>query len=323
LIVTEPDDPHADVVIHRLHEMGVPVFRFHPEEFPLAAAVSIQLTGDRWTAEIRNDRRSLRLEEARSAWLRRPGQPAISSDVPDELTAFALRQANATLQAAYGLIADRWLNSPDRMRIAERKPLQLLRAAQAGFSTPETLVSNSPGRAIDFRSRAERQGRQTAVKSLRIDTALSYGGKLWFPFTSVWPDGLADTESIALTPAVFQHYVAKATEIRAVVIGDRVFAASVDSQADPQTRHDVRAVENMDCYQPCELPEAVRDRLARLVRGFGLGSCSADLIHSPDDEYVFLELNPNGQWLWLETHAGLPLSETVAGFLAAGLPRVS
>src|SRR5438309_2073413 len=325
LIVTEPDDPHADVVIERLNRMGVPVFRFHPEDFPVAANISIEIAGDRWTAEIKNAHRSLRLEDTRSAWLRRPRRPAISSKVPNELSEFTLRQADQTLRAIYALIADRWLNSPERMWLAEVKPLQLLRAAQIGLKTARTLISNSPDRAVDFRAGEEGRGCQTAVKSLRIDTALSYAGKLWFPFTTVWPDRsgpAADVQSIALTPAVFQEYVLKATEVRAVVIGDRVFSASVDSQADPRTRHDVRAGDDFDTYEPCELPEQVGERLIELVRQFGLGSCSADLIHSPDGEYVFVDLNPNGQWLWLETNAGLPLSEAMAEVLAAGLPKV-
>lgn len=40
-----------------------------------------------------------------------------------------------------------------------------------------------------------------------------------------------------------------------------------------------------------------------------------DLIVTPDGEYVFLECNPNGQWLWVELATGLPIAEAIADFL--------
>jgi hypothetical protein len=41
------------------------------------------------------------------------------------------------------------------------------------------------------------------------------------------------------------------------------------------------------------------------------------MIVTPEDEYVFLELNPNGQWLWLELELGLPLVATMADLLTS------
>ena len=76
LIATEPDDPHADMVVAALGERDVPVFRFHPEEFPIEVAISIEHSGTRWSAEIRGPKRSVRLEDVRSAWLRRPRPPS-------------------------------------------------------------------------------------------------------------------------------------------------------------------------------------------------------------------------------------------------------
>ena len=40
-----------------------------------------------------------------------------------------------------------------------------------------------------------------------------------------------------------------------------------------------------------------------------------DIIVTPDGEYVFLENNPFGQYLWLEVETGLPLSEEMAHLL--------
>jgi hypothetical protein len=111
------------------------------------------------------------------------------------------------------------------------------------------------------------------------------------------------------------------THIRAVVIGARVFAASVDSQSIPAARHDVRGAGIRAGYEPYDLPEDVRRALLEMVRGLGLRFCSADLVLTPDSRHVFLDLNPNGQWLWLELEAGLPLSAAMADLLAGGIPE--
>jgi hypothetical protein len=48
---------------------------------------------------------------------------------------------------------------------------------------------------------------------------------------------------------------------------------------------------------------------------FGINFASPDMILTPEGEFVFLELNPNGQWLWLEAELGLPLISSMADLL--------
>jgi hypothetical protein len=51
------------------------------------------------------------------------------------------------------------------------------------------------------------------------------------------------------------------------------------------------------------------------MRSFEINFASIDMILTPDDEFVFLELNPNGQWLWLELELGLPLVASMVDLL--------
>ena len=324
LIVTEPLDAHADFVISALKQRDVPVFRFHPEEFPVHAQISIGGgSGTTWSAEIRTPLRSLHLREARAAWLRRPGNPVVDPALRAETREFAVEQARSTLSALYALIGDRWLSHPETMRAAADKITQLHRAAAAGLAVPDTLLSNEVDRVAGFHTDNVRSGRGTAVKSLWVRTPVSYDGSMRVPLTARWPDNVdpSQIDSIRLAPAVFQEYVPKSREIRAVVIGGHVFAASVDSQAIPAARHDVRGATNKASYEPYDLPGDVRAALLELVSGLGLRFCSADLVLTPDGRHVFLDLNPNGQWLWLELEAGLPLSAAMADVLAAGIPE--
>lgn len=325
LIVTEPLDVHADFVIRELKERGVPVFRFHTEDFPANSQISISGAGTVWSAEIRTSLRSVRLRDVRAAWLRRPGEPVADSAVRPESREFAVQQARSTLTALYALIGDRWLSHPDAMRAAADKVVQMRHAAAAGLAVPDTLIGNDVDRAVAFHHGNVQAGRGTAVKSLWLRMPVSYDGAVRVPLTTRWPEDIDpdQVETIRLTPAVFQEYVLKQREVRAVVIGGRVFAASVDSQAVPEARDDVRGAARKARYEPYDLPADVVGALLELVRGLGLRFCSADLVLTPDGRHVFLDLNPNGQWLWLELEAGLPLSAAMADLLAAGIPEPS
>jgi len=101
-------------------------------------------------------------------------------------------------------------------------------------------------------------------------------------------------------------------------MGERIFTAKLDSQAHESTRTDWRAgaVEDEDVeYEVFDLPEHIQAGLHRLVRSFGINFASIDMIVTPAGEFVFLDLNPNGQWLWLEEELGLPLVAGMADLL--------
>ena len=64
------------------------------------------------------------------------------------------------------------------------------------------------------------------------------------------------------------------------------------------------------------LPPEIETALKTMLTQYGLRFGAFDMIVTPDGEYVFLELNPNGQWLWIETITGAPMSRAIADLLA-------
>jgi glutathione synthase/RimK-type ligase-like ATP-grasp enzyme len=125
---------------------------------------------------------------------------------------------------------------------------------------------------------------------------------------------------VALSPSIFQPYIEKAYELRCVVMGEKIFTAKLNSQAHEGTRLDWRAGDVQDAqveHEVYDLPERVEAGLHRLMRSFGINFASIDMIVTPDGEFVFLDLNPNGQWLWLEEELGLPLVAGMADLLTS------
>ena len=64
------------------------------------------------------------------------------------------------------------------------------------------------------------------------------------------------------------------------------------------------------------MPESIAGKCTAFLRRMGLSFGCFDFIVTPSGEYVFLECNPNGQWLWVELETGLPISQAIAEFLS-------
>ncbi|MFE1411185.1 hypothetical protein ACFW6F_10300 [Streptomyces sp. NPDC058746] len=117
---------------------------------------------------------------------------------------------------------------------------------------------------------------------------------------------------------ILQERIDKKLEIRVTVVGDRVLAAAIDSQAAEVTRDDWRRDVFQAPHLVHDLPEHVAERCRRLLRRYGLLFGALDFILTPDGEYMFLELNPNGEWDWVEALTGLPVASALGDVLTGG-----
>jgi glutathione synthase/RimK-type ligase-like ATP-grasp enzyme len=318
LVITNDHDEHADAVIEELDRRAVPVFRFHPEEFTDGASISMEICNGRIDGEIRNARQRVAFHDICAAWYRR--SRALFAPLPSlnllhgDLENFVRVQSSATLSGLFAGLQTLWVGQPFKLRQADVKAVQLAEASKAGLTTPTTLISNDPGRATAF---VEALGdADCAIKPL-IATRLDGEEGARLPLTTILPRGHA-LDSVALSPSIFQPYIEKAYELRCVVMGEKIFTAKLDSQAHASTRTDWRAGDVEDeqvGYEVFDLPERVQAALHRLMRSFGINFASIDMIVTPEEEFVFLDLNPNGQWLWLEEELGLPLVAGMAELL--------
>jgi glutathione synthase/RimK-type ligase-like ATP-grasp enzyme len=312
LIITNDHDEHADAVIRELDARNVPVFRFHPEEFPHACSLSLDIQGGRVRGEIRNADHAVALDEICAAWYRRARnlfEGRRLSLTSEKLDNYVRAQSTATLAALCESLQTLWVGHPDRLRVAEVKALQLVRASQAGLKTPHTLISNDEAQVRTF---VDTLGdAQCAIKPL-VALGVSDAQGYRLPLTTLLPRGHS-LDSVAAAPTIFQPYVEKDFELRCVVIGERIFAAKINSQDTEATRTDWRAGQAE--HEIFALPDDVEASIRRLMDSFGLNFASLDMIVTPQGEFVFLELNPNGQWLWLELELGLPLVSSMADLL--------
>jgi len=116
---------------------------------------------------------------------------------------------------------------------------------------------------------------------------------------------------------LFQEYVSKSIELRITVVGDVFLAAAIHSQESKMSKIDWRRYDlDHTPHSPFELPSETKLKLRAFLDHFGLVFGAIDCVLRPDGEIVFLEVNPGGQWLWIEELTMLPIADSIAAYLA-------
>jgi glutathione synthase/RimK-type ligase-like ATP-grasp enzyme len=129
-----------------------------------------------------------------------------------------------------------------------------------------------------------------------------------------WSDGFA--EEIAVSPHLFQAQIFKAADVRVTIVDERVFACRILSQTSEDTRVDFRRFRNfVPAHLLIDLPSRLERALIALVQRLGLRYGAVDLVEDVEGSYWFLEVNPNGQWGWIEQLTGAPISSVLADAL--------
>ncbi len=310
LLITARFDPAADLLMNELHRRSVPCFRWNTYEYPLESVLTYRASGDGFAGQIHSDDRSLDINDIGSIWWQWD-QPAGFPDglAPGERR-FAETEAQQALSALTTVTDAVWINHPINERRAKSKPAQLFTARELGFDIPRTVVTNDPNEVRRF---VENSPRQVIYKGLSQPRDME-AGKVFFTGV-LTPERLAKIDSIRITPGIFQERVDKAYELRVTVVGSRMFSVKIDSQAHSETTLDWRRSLHDVAYEPVELPRNIEDRLTRFMEDFGLIYGAFDLIVTPEGEYVFLEINPSGQFMWLEYATGLEITAELADLL--------
>lgn len=313
LVLTHPFDPTADYVVSELNRRGAPLFRCDPGEFPLRLTVTARLGPARpanrgWRGSLRLPEREVALDDVGCVYYRRPTGFDLPEGMNDQVRQWSVAEAR---MGVGGVLASlpRWLNHPAAISQAEYKPLQLARARACGLSVPPTLITNDAAQARAFVASVGR-----AVYKPLTPTGIADPDAYRVTYTT--PVTATDIdESVRLTAHLFQAWVDKAYEVRLTVVDETYLAARIDTGSE-LAAVDWRADYDAVTYTPLPgLPAVVRDGVRALLRRLGLRFGCLDFIVSPDGGWWFLEINPNGQWAWIEDATGLPITAAIADAL--------
>ncbi len=309
LVLTAPVDPTADMVLAHLHTDGVPFLRLDAAQFP----TDVTLTGEigqhsSWRAALNG----ASLDDVETVYYRRPGRFEFDTSMSPDTIGWCHGQARFGFWGVLESLPVTWINAPGKVYRAEYKPRQLAHATVAGLTVPPTLVTNDPQAVADF---AARQPSGIVTKTLYARMPRTDDGRpSGVVYTSDVPPERYRDPTIAATAHLFQAKLVKQADLRVTVVGDEVFATEISNPGELDWR---RSHGNIT-YRRYELPDTVVAGVHRLMRSLGLFFGALDFVLT-DQGHQFIEINPNGQWGWVEHQTGQPISHALATALK-GIP---
>lgn len=311
LLVTNKRDITTDFIVMELRRRGLSFHRLNTEDLPAATLRFSPRAVEGWAIELGEE--ALKLRDVGAAYYRRPGSPEPGPASDAATWEYLAGEWSSVTRSMWNALEGRWLSSPFAILRAEDKPRQLELALSLGFDVPETLVSNDFAAVAQFVEAGRAIGKPLRHSLVERGEA----GEVLFT-ARLDPLKAMDREAVAVAPVIYQREVRKAYDVRATVIGDRVFAAAIHSQDYDETEVDWRAGTRLDLrHEAVSLPPDVVEKCLALTAALDLRYGAIDLIADQDGRHWFLEINPNGQWAWIERRTGLPLAEAIVDELVA------
>jgi len=319
LIITNSEDATANLVIRHLRAMDQRFYRLDTDLIPSQSTLAMRLTGTTCCIRLSAGSMSQQLDCVKSVWHRRPTIPRALPSIKEEYSDFIEAEWRACLWSLYTTLPAFWVNPPlvGHRLLEHNKLFQLKAAVQVGLMAPITLITNDASELVNF---CESCDGVVAVKTISGHFfKKSDGSEAFGIYTNpVSAEFIrAHIEDIRCAPVMAQEYVPKKFELRVTIVGEKIFACAIYSQDSERTKHDWRRYDfERVKHESHQLPSEIEGKLLRLMKIWGLRFGAIDMVLTPDDHYVFLEINPNGQWGWIEQLTGMPISQAIAELLA-------
>jgi ATP-grasp ribosomal peptide maturase len=308
VVFAQQADTPVDAVVHELAARDVPVFRADTSWFPRQLVLDARLsTEGRWMGELSTPHRAVDLEAIRSIWYRDPSAFSFAEDMTEVERVYAYREARLGFGGVLASLDVLWVNHPNRAADASYKPLQLATAARCGLTIVPTVITNSP-EAV--RRLAAESPAGVVCKSLGPNT-VTEGGQLTVAYTHrLTAEDLADLAGAEATATQAQQWVNKTHEARVVVVGQCMFTILIRAGS-PASRADYPALS----YEWVDTPPKVEKGLRAYLAEMGLAYAAVDFAIDTDERWIFLESNSSGQYFWLQSQTGAPITHALADLL--------
>ena len=304
---------HADCIVSGLSDIGVPIIRLSPidnfsEPFFLSSLKRKSLIIGGSKVEVSN---------VTGVYCRVPLERLSESFSPrDAIERHSIEEeASAWVCGLLSIPSHFWVNNPRYEIWADNKQFSLMIASRVGLSVPEFIITNSVSRAKRFS-----EGKQVVIKSIS-DTSLAFqdGKFLEVPkFNSFEAIGTSkfrvddiSPEAVDGTPFFLQAYVERIEEFRVTIIDQSIFVTKAILS---QNQIDIKDVVGLT-YEKSDIASDDKNMLLNLMRQLGLRFCTFDLVKAKTGEMFLVDINPTGNWLWLN-----PLFDgSIAAEMVSGL----
>jgi glutathione synthase/RimK-type ligase-like ATP-grasp enzyme len=306
LIVTISDDLHALAVQRSVRASGYEeCLIVECDRIAQRDVLSYGVNFDMHDRILTSCGRIVSLSDAKVLWMRTIAwHQILRLEVEDEKTRTVIN--NDTRGGLMGYLTThfdgKWISAPEATYRASDKIVQLKAALDSGFRVPRTLVSQSREDVLDFFAAC---GGQVIVKTL-----VGAPGPFLETRKLKNPHSFDDT-SFTAAPSIFQEYIPGNRHLRLNCFGQNSYAALIQSDdLDWRSNLNVPITEYL-------VESSLHNRVRAVLDRLGLAMGIVDLKLTPEGEPVWLEVNPQGQFLFLDAFTDLGLAQRFASYLLA------
>lgn len=306
LFITNKQDEHTDYLVKKLGKDNVT--RFNTDDFLSENTAFLSIENHQITFD--DEVISLNRLNEYAGYLRRPEKIEFISEIEDKFQqdVIASESRDFLFQFFYLLREIKWLNSPDKILCKDGKLHHMMVANKVGLNVPKFIVTHTEHRVLSFVNKHKK----VVIKPLCNN--FSYlDGDLYKTFYTEMIDTESflklNSSSIRNCPTFLQEYIKPAYELRITYVAGDFFVAIIHSEV-TDWRKDYDNVR----YEVGEIPNFLMKQINKLMKSLGLNFGCIDMIFD-GKSYYFLEVNKNGQWLWIEEETGLKISDSIIDYL--------
>lgn len=314
LCITLPNDIHFQEVAKHI-DKKINVIFIDSFDFPELVSVHIDYNDPRKTFIEHAKKGKFYIRELLSVWWRKPNPVNVKS-IEYNMRSFLSRECNDTL---YGFLyacesaGVPVVNNPLNNFYASVKPYQLAIAKKHNLIIPHTIITNTPDEARSF---IDTVPGATLVKGVSMSWAIDKEDHYSIFVRKVSEEQYKNINSIRECPATLQKNIEKDYDVRVIYVAGKLISFKIDF---PLEIIDWRLeIDKENSIKYTELKLGGEDFINNL-KGFmdelGLRFGVFDFVVGKNGLFYFLEVNPNGQWLWLDRKSDSPVSKSLAHIL--------
>jgi ATP-GRASP peptide maturase of grasp-with-spasm system len=307
LILSHSFEPSTDIVIDWLYYYDNPFIRLNTLESFFKAHLNINISNTRNQFLVNG----ISDEKLNCIWIRRwrlketDIQFIMADNDKDVHTELGIKQLicsefRAISEFLFLRWQDKnWLTSPSQYDV--NKIYVLSAAAKIGLRIPATFINNK------VENTASR-----ITKTIGNISLIRFNTLFYIPYTAVVDDKKCALESHSLS--LTQNLIEKQYEIRSFYFFEKFYSMAIFSQQDTQTQIDFRKYNKAKPNRviPFKLPQDIENQLNLLMKHLNLDQGSIDMIVSKSGEFIFLEVNPVGQFGMISEPCNYYLEELFA-----------
>ncbi len=321
LCLTHSKDHYTiDIVIKRLKELGKDVYRMDTDLFSSKLSFDYSLDNHKRNIHFHDGNQHINSSDIEAVWYRKLWETEIPDELDDDFKGIYFQEYYTMRHIFFESLKELpWFNPIAKdHEISNNKFGQLSVAAHSGLAIPKSLFTNDEKKVKAFFF--DECSKQMIAKLHGALSRSMAGDTPFFPTTVINESNLKGLATLIYCPMIFQEMIPKAYELRIVYIDGTFFTGKINAGKSERGKTDWRiATDIYFGWEHYQLPGQIAESLTKMMQEMNLFFGAIDMIRHQDGRYIFLEVNPQGEWGMLQRDLQYPIGETIAEKLVSRL----